>query len=36
MAGKPTLAELAARISQREPYDGPPVALIVRRDRDER
>jgi len=31
-AGKPSLVELAARISQREPYSGPPVAPIVRQD----
>jgi hypothetical protein len=36
LAGKPSLVELAARISQREPYSGPPVAPIVRQDRDAR
>jgi hypothetical protein len=36
LAGKPSLIELAARISQREPYDGPPVAPLVREDRDTR
>jgi hypothetical protein len=36
LAGKPTLVELAARISQREPYEGPPVAPLVREDRDAR
>ena len=36
LAGKPSLVELAARISQREPYDGPPVAPLVREDRDGR
>jgi hypothetical protein len=33
---KPALVELAARISQREPYEGPPVAPLVREDRDAR
>jgi hypothetical protein len=36
LAGKPSLVELAARILQREPYSGPPVAPIVRQDRDAR
>jgi hypothetical protein len=37
LAGKPSLVELAARISQREPYDGRPVAPpTVREDRDAR
>ena len=36
LAGKPSLVELAARISQREPYVGPPVAPLVREDRDAR
>ncbi len=36
LAGKPSLIELAARISQREPYKGPPVAPLVREDRDAR
>lgn len=36
LAGKPSLVELAARISQREPYKGPPVAPLVREDRDAR
>jgi hypothetical protein len=36
LAGKPSLIELAARISQREPYEGPPVAPLVREDRDAR
>jgi hypothetical protein len=36
LVGEPSLVELAARISQREPYSGPPVAPLVRRDRDAR
>ena len=36
LAGKPSLVELAARISQRKPYSGPPVAPTVREDRDAR
>jgi hypothetical protein len=36
LAGRPSLIELAARISQREPYAGPPVAPLVREDRDTR
>ncbi|MEA2213662.1 MAG: hypothetical protein QOF83_3610 [Solirubrobacteraceae bacterium] len=36
LAGKPSLVELAARISQRKPYSGPPVAPIVREDHDAR
>ena len=36
LTGKPSLIELAERISQREPYTGPPVAPIVRQDRDRR
>ncbi len=34
LASKPSLKELAARISRRLSYTGPPVAPIVRRDRD--
>jgi len=33
---KPSLRELAARIAQREPYSGPPVAPVLREDRDSR
>lgn len=36
LAGKPSLIELAARISHREPYEGPPVASLMREDRDTR
>jgi hypothetical protein len=36
LAGKPSLIELAARIAQREPYTGPPIAPLVREDRDGR
>jgi hypothetical protein len=36
LVSKPSLVELAARISQREPDNGPPVAPIVRQDRDAR
>lgn len=36
LVGKPSLIELATRISQREPYKGPPVAPLVREDRDAR
>ncbi len=36
LAGKPSLIELVARISQREPYKGPSVAPLVREDRDAR
>jgi plasmid stability protein len=32
----PTVSELAARISERESYDGPSSAAIVRADRDSR
>ncbi len=34
LATKPSLKELAAKISQREPYSGPPIGPIVRQDRD--
>ncbi len=34
LAGKPSIQELAARISRRKAYDGPAVAAIVRQDRD--
>ena len=36
LASKPSVEELAARISQRKPHDGPPVASVVREDRDSR
>jgi hypothetical protein len=36
LTGKPSLRDLAARISEREPYGGPPVASILREDRDSR
>lgn len=36
LAGKPSLMALVARISEREPYNGPPVAPVVREDRDAR
>jgi hypothetical protein len=34
LEGKPSLVELAARISQREPYTSPAVGPLVREDRD--
>ncbi len=34
LADKPTLKELLAQIGERPPYTGPPVAPIVRQDRD--
>lgn len=36
LVGKPSLMELAARISQREPFKGPSIAPLVREDRDAR
>jgi antitoxin FitA len=36
MARLPTVPELIARIREREPYDGPPVADIIRAERDTR
>jgi antitoxin FitA len=36
MARLPTIPELAGRIRQREPYEGPSVAELIREDRDSR
>jgi plasmid stability protein len=36
IARVPTVPELAARIREREPYDGPSSAELVREDRDRR
>jgi plasmid stability protein len=36
VARYPTLAELASRIREREPYTGPSTATLVRDDRDRR
>jgi plasmid stability protein len=36
LARLPTVPELAARIRQREPYEGPSSARLVREDRDRR
>ncbi len=36
IARLPTVAELAERISQREPYTGPSSAAVIRDDRDRR
>jgi hypothetical protein len=36
IARMPTIPELIARIREREPYDGPSVAEIIREERDKR
>lgn len=36
LARSPTVPELIARIREREPYDGPPIADEIRADRDRR
>ena len=36
LARLPTIPELAERIRQLEPYDGPSVAELIREDRDRR
>lgn len=36
VARYPTLAELAARIREREPYTGPSTATLIREDRSRR
>jgi hypothetical protein len=36
IARTPTIAELIARIAEREPYEGPSSAAIIREDRDSR
>ena len=36
IAGTLTWPELLARIAEREPYTGPPVADLIREDRDSR
>jgi antitoxin FitA len=36
IARVPTVSELAARIAEREPYDGPSSADLIREDRDRR
>lgn len=36
IARLPTVAEIAARIREREPYTGPSAAEVVRADRDRR
>jgi antitoxin FitA len=36
MARLPTVPELIARIREREPYEGPSVAEIIREERDKR
>jgi hypothetical protein len=36
IARLPTVPELIARIREREPYDGPSVAEIIREERDKR
>jgi antitoxin FitA len=36
LASVPTVPELAERIRQRGPYDGPPSSTVVRDDRDRR
>jgi antitoxin FitA len=36
IARLPTVPELAARIRERVPYEGPSSALVIRQDRDSR
>ncbi len=36
LARLPTIPELLDIIEEREPYDGPPIAALVREDRDSR
>jgi antitoxin FitA len=36
IARLPTVPELAARIRERAPYEGPPSAALIREDRDRR
>lgn len=36
LARLPTVPELAARIRERAPYDGPSSAAVIREDRDRR
>lgn len=36
LARLPTVPELAARIRERPPYDGPSSAAVIREDRDSR
>ena len=36
LARTPTIPELTARLREREPYEGPSIAAIIREERDSR